>query len=576
MESAAIFRERLTPDAKDEFNVPGTYLYVEPLTPTSSHFAEEAPRRVVSTSLFVFPKRLKTNPVAYVQRLHVYMKGIGRSLEFLQAHGAGWLLRVYVDYSAAWVDIDGDGTQSMLDVISKGLAALKETYGKGLQLVAVRYAMPGYHQGNTFLPSMWRFLPLFDAEVDTMLCIDADNPIGPLLTHFVGQWLASDKTWMFLIPQGYTPPWCGLASAHNNYALCPNAQLWGARRKAGSASSIEPVSMLFDMIGLAHDPDFKAVVRAFEDAIALLPAVLSRLGGVDGFARLAAETKIEELMKPLNNAVEQTIAAAGEANPLAFALRNRQILTVVTSFIFARTLSRLDPTTRWLTRETVQAEIQDVVLNNAFGVDEWVLQLPLDKAVRSGTAMVLRTNSPEYGLDMHDTVKLRQEATTIIDMLTDAIGPTTPPFGELAARTIVFLRLLSPRDKNTPPPVLQRFRAVRANYLQRLYVAAKDTLVAGNLTKEDFERIMNELYKDNTFYKTAMRRLMYIKDRAKWSAWLRKTGAYFNEIDKQFSYRDVDAFEEVKKVLVRGVFLTNDMMHMFKDLVGFEAAGLPF
>ena len=571
----AVFRERPAPEARKLYYHEDSGLYIQPLRRTDDFFTPSEPSQIVSTCLFVFPQRVKENST-YASRVQEYVRGIESSLAFLSLIQPKWILRLYVDYSTARPTTDPD--ELLLQrYIGDAVRTLARSYPRVLQVVAVRLMRPGYQTGRTFMPSIWRFLPMFDLDVDTVVCVDADNPFAPLYMHFIDQWLHSDKAYFFLIPDAYTPPHCALSSTLNDYALCPVAQFWGARR-FDKTSTVAPDEVLHAMLQMTTDPDFSTLVQNVDDITALLPAVGKVIGRSVGWHGVAAIRTFAELHTVLSAAVREAITTS-EAPSLQIALREKSALAFVTGFLFSRVLSRHNPTVMWLNAKALQETIQQMVTSSAYGVDEWLLQVPLAQSLREGSALVLRTSQPDTGLQMHDHVQLAKENQDgngggILDVLS-AVAPRHPPFGEVVARTIVFLRLLSPgraaTGEMTPKEVVDKFREVKRQYYQRLFLLARKQLKRSGWEWPSFASTLDELFLDTAFFARALKRLMYVLDPRMFAEWQRRTGVRYDDRKKRFWYMHLQGFQAVKNILIQGVFLTIDMLHMFKESSSSEA-----
>ena len=411
---ADIFRERPTAECRAKYYDEVTGLYLQPLRETAAYFPQDALRRVVATSLFVFPQRVKVS-ATYGNKVGEYLRGVGKSLQYLAGVSPTWILRLYVDYSAA-KESDDAAEQSLLDQIAAGIAALTNTYPNSLQVVAVRYARPGYQTGRTFLPALWRFLPAFDSTVDLMVCIDADNPISSLYMYFVDVWLQMDKRFFFLIPDAYNPPQCALSSTLNDYALCPIAQFWGARSstrplKSFSRSQILPREVLHKMLALTTDPSFRDVVLQVSEATSLLPLVGEVMRSSGGWEGLAAVTDYAELKARLMSAVREAIVRKLEERiptrvPFEVALQDPAALAFITGFLFSRQLSKHNATIKMINPLALADTVEQMVASSAYGVDEWLLQIPLGLALQKNDALVLRTGNRAICPPQHDANRL--------------------------------------------------------------------------------------------------------------------------------------------------------------------------
>ena len=231
--------------------VPGSPdILIEPFKNSSSSSSSSSSLRLLSSCLFIFPGRASVNAgMKYKQQVQVYMNGLEDSLLRMK-HFPGWTFRLYVDYSVYMPHEDSAAAQIAADVQQR-LGELCRTYGSVMQTYGCRYmpciqrhAFPGFKDGATFMPSIWRFIPMTDPNVEIFCSCDLDNPVSSLLLHIVDDWMhriRKDTNMVFLAFEKYNPSQCAMyVMGHFQTAYtqgddggggyCPIAQFWFWRR----------------------------------------------------------------------------------------------------------------------------------------------------------------------------------------------------------------------------------------------------------------------------------------------------------------------------------------------------------
>lgn len=248
------------PGVAERWAVPGVRsgrLLLQPIghAATSANAARRG-TRVFSVSIFLFPGRAN-GPWAtdYATMVSRYLAGLQVAAANMDRF-PGWVLRVYVDASAVLPSL-GAG---LAEMVRAGLEAAAAAAPRGaLQLVAVRYLRDGYEDGTTFLPAVWRFLPLLDDRVGSFVCWDADTPPHPFFVQRIERWdnRGGDAAATLYFPfEDHRTDWCGLyvgthigAPGLGEHAVCPLAQMWAARRTgpAGGLFSAATVDAMLAM-----------------------------------------------------------------------------------------------------------------------------------------------------------------------------------------------------------------------------------------------------------------------------------------------------------------------------------------
>lgn len=375
--------------------VPGVDgLFIEPL----SVLAPGA--HIFAASFFLFPKRAEgPRGFEYGGMVDMFMNGLRISIENMKYFPA-WTYRLYVDYS---VCAPYDPASSIAAIAKKARAeiqALVKTHAKRVQIVGVRYVP--HLPGTTFLPAIWRFLPIADPSVALFSCWDVDSPPHPLIVHYIEQWHAASapaNNILFSSLEVYRPPQCAAYVATHMrsptagiHSQCPIAQGWAGHPHAdGNAIVVE-------MMALAHNAPLKqmlagANVEEMQKLAETLRAMPLQPSRGNSF-----EAKLEPFVENI-----QRLAATGPAW-LAPAASNRDVAEFAALVLYRRTLLRQLPQSpiRALFESNMAwkriAKIRTIALESDYGVDEWVQHIIYEHALQSNGYSWLRLATPEAGV----------------------------------------------------------------------------------------------------------------------------------------------------------------------------------
>ena len=248
-------------------------LLVTPLVHPRSERSRERSRdaMVVSVSLFIFPGRANGNADDYLERVDSYMRGIDLCLAKLS--GTAWVYRIYVDHSVLREYARDSGAAAAAALVQHRLADIaNKTPASRLDLSAVRFlrAAGGALRptaaeldDTTFLPSIWRFLPMADPTVGIFCSADADNPVSTLMLQLGERWLQEEASHALFFKLKTTfSPQCALYVATHlsgstpQDSMCPIAQFWFWRRIREDAA--DGAALFARLMDLAADADVHA------------------------------------------------------------------------------------------------------------------------------------------------------------------------------------------------------------------------------------------------------------------------------------------------------------------------------
>ena len=560
-------------------------LYIQPFKPTRA-----ADQHVVSTSLFIFPERIKSGPLhfeEYRERVKVYLGGIFKSAEYIKTL-KGIFLRVYLDYSVAMARASSDPALRALgkDVLD-AMDHLVETFAD-VQVVGVRRNSDDVR--TTFLPSLWRFLPLFDDDVSAMICIDADNPFNSLYLELLKPWLAKrDTTYCFILTESYTPAWCSIwAALHrvlSGSVLCPLASMWGALKKRGRGSGpIEDSKVFGDMLDLACRDDLTFAVAnasvldgiergAMEDVFPKVPRKLMQ--NPQAMLKLLEDSVIKHL---------QTL----ERSPLveryvSMVTNHEDIRHFLTIFLFSTYFSRSMPMFRNLARFSAREKLLPVVSGMGYGIDELALQIPLAKRLASKDVTLVKSSNTGVGLSFSShfsftTIRdLDPNFAILQDMLPRLDGNSYVV--EAMLRSVLFLYQIRPNEKSLGE-VVDIFKGTKVHYYRRVYECAAKEFRTMFPNFPRFTKFLDRYYEDDEFCDECLRKFVKIEDRDLFTEFTRSLGVTFQtnaiRLPSNFVYPSSKSFLTVKAVFFRGFFVNISALHLFKTVSNLKAQRTPW
>lgn len=566
---AAIFQQMIHPDKRDDHFLPEWGLYVE----HSRRVLSSRSKKVASASLFFYPDRSKMGDIeGYRMRTTVFLTGILQSLEFVRAI-KDWTFRLYVDYSIVRAADHSD--PDLQDIACKILDVLDdyaESFNKELEIICVRSSHSNY-KTHTFLPSLWRYLPLFDPNVDMLLCSDADNPFNSLYVHFAKTHWEHDARYFMIVPDSYAPHQCVIHAAMNmeshSALLCLNAQLWGAKR-TDARETIEDPAVFTRMLDVIKHPDTYALWSSIGDLNEMRFDVINAIGTSTHYRELLYANGWEPLKDTLITVTQSISRELGKkckkanlARLLEMASENRHIAGFIAFMSFPNLIERYFPPARWLAHSDFRDIVIPVVLDQSFGLDEWLLHILYDHAASSSKVSLLRTSSLEKGLAFKDVISIqRDDPGNTARILSDVVGNYWPPFGEFAARCVAFLKMIAPEpsDKVVGP----MFKQLKSNYYKRLYLIARTTFEAMGMDFKAVYKIFDSLYWSDGFEKRSQKHLMNVADSKKFENWIKSIGVRFDHKTRRFTYPSIKAFIEVKEVCLKGCLVDIKLLHCFK------------
>ena len=560
-------------------------LYIEPaFTQTSTQY------KVISISLFIFPGRVhNSNVEVYRNNIAEYLKGIAGSLRYVRSCLAGWAVRVHVDYSIPLsTRLKGSKHESirlLAQELMDDLDRLQEMYGATLQVVGVRRKFPKGKERFTMFPAMYRFLPLFDPNVDIAMSSEADNPYNSLYHHFAeSEWLETTKKYMFIIPDSYDIEHCLVYIAtHRDVVLpqlCP-CMIWGGK-KVGDSRTIEDAAKFTQMLALQQDP---AVVYLFRniDAIKELARPISKqISQGDLLNSLRNARTLESIHKLLFSV---TAKALETLNPeilppklqriVAICKGDADLMCLIVYINFSTLLSRFVPSAKWVAHFNFLDKVVPAVVSEAYGVDEWLVRVLFDSSMRDGSAIVVSNSAPEYGLRFQDRRALQNDDPgNTIRLFNDIQGGHWPPYGEAVARCVTFLRLMWPLS--APQQVQTTFRQTKNQYYKRLYYMGDCLLLAAGVSYDAFHKLLDHLFFGEGFFLQAGRHVMQVIDSNRFNKFLKQNDITYDAKQRRYSFKNSLGYEKLKVVFLKGCLLDMKMLHMFKICKNSLAQTLPW
>lgn len=284
-------------------------LYIEPFPRPRGRGAAALPAKTVSSSLFIFPERASAND-DYGDRVRAYISGLVRSLECVSAF-PGWEYVLYLDYSV-YRAYESPAIRKIAEWTQGEIGTLLERHPT-FHAIGVRFAS-ALGEASTFLPSIWRFLPMTDPAVKIFTSVDADNPPNPLVMQLGSRWQEqgqSDR--MFVAMESYYPAQCIVYLSYHSRlrpdsepVYCPIAQFWFWRPNEKTKKG-EGAARFAEIMDMLTDPKLEAFFEIPQTWI--LNAFSAVVQKTSGFRRLF-ETCCEENPMVLVSQLEKIVSEA--------------------------------------------------------------------------------------------------------------------------------------------------------------------------------------------------------------------------------------------------------------------------
>lgn len=550
--------------------------------------------RVISISLFIFPGRVSNSNVdVYRNNVAEYITGIEGSLMYVHKCLPDWNVRIHVDYSVvAATRLRGPkhaGIRGLAVSLIDALEGLQQTYDKTMQIVAVRRKFPRGKERYTMFPAMYRFLPLFDQQVEVAMSSEADNPYNSLYHHFAtDKWLKGSKRYMFIIPDSYDIEHCLVYIATHRRVrspqLCP-CMIWGAQKteaRGWPEDTIEDPRKFNEMLRIQSDKHLHYLFQNLSGIKNLGPNVSRSLLQNGSWQTLQKSKNYEDILNVLYTVTKKAISSvAGTSSKddlvaLCNALlRDDDSIMLAVFVIFSTVLSKFVPSAKWVVHFNFLDRVVPAVLSEAYGVDEWLVRLLFDSALNDGQAIIVTTSSPEQGLRFQDRRAIQNDDPgNTLRLLNDLQGGNWPPYGEVVARSLILLRLLWPHE--SPKSVEQAFRKMKSDYFKRLFLMSDSYLAAASVDFDAFYKMLDSLFYNEGFSGQAGRHIMQISDASSFRRFTQSAGVTFDQQNRRFKYTDIKGYNAVKSLLLKGCMLDMKMLHMFKISLNPQAQFVPW
>ena len=559
-----IFHDEPTISSKKKYYVNPWQLYVQPV-----YLSDKSNRNVAAASLFLYPERAAKGELSeYRNRVSEYLSGIKRSLDFVSLRKE-WLYRIYVDYSIiqGYKFHHDKEIRLIAALMLQTLQTYTQRYSNVIEIIAVR----SLQTASTFIASLWRFLPLFDENVDKLLCSEADNPFNSLYLHFADTFWKGDDKYMMISPDTYGPPHCLIRVAmdieSDSANRCFIAQNWGGRRMHKERTIEDPA--LFTM--LLNALDDKDAISMWSNALNLLTMKQAIIKAISDHIDIK-EILYAKTWDALKKRMIDSIQSACRDNKLfkqgidpvilQLASKNRKVAGFIAVMMFPSLIQPHVAVTRHVKQYYVNTFMVPTVLKKGYGIDEWLLHLLYDEVSKQNGVSLIRSNSPEFGITIGQSSWLQSaDAGNTLKLFTDLVKESDLPFGEFVARTIFFLKAISPEKNST---VFHIFKKLKNDYFQRLYLLSQDSFVSANIDYNMAYKLMDSLYYNEGFERQAQKKGVFINDIKKFDAWTKANNILYDHKAKRFSYSNKHGFNVVKNVFFKGLFCDVKFMHIFK------------
>ena len=610
-EPPAIFAATPLPDAVLEAHgVPGVPdLLVERMGGRRRR-ASQGQLKVLSSCLFIFPGRSKGNPEGYRAKVDGYLDGLERSVSNIPLLYPGWVYRLYLDYSV-YMPLPPDGTGALAELVGlvrRRLSALWDDHSANLEVFACRYVRSGYVDGETFMPSVWRYLPMTDPDVAVFGSCDVDNPVSPLLMHLADRWQSTAEdasNLLFLVLEEHWSPQCAVYVASHiaevDSGTCPIAQFWFWRR-VGRTGHLQGRDLFARTMRMAHDP----LLRAFFvdlDLPWLQLTLVPLLAETPAYMRIltssrpaAAAELVADLSGALDEVLRTQIQVDDEADGGTATQRQRrrrwaklvlstpQLLRLATLLVAGKVIAQSYErggdaqigriVSKAFGTEDGVASISDIVVKAAYGIDEWLLHCLMRPEENEGRATVLGASTPEAGVIRQNYATLHHLPGTppVVAWLqgvvrlqtTDSMAWSRGVYAEVLVRSCLLVRLLQPDPKAPAPKAVEEaYARVRTAYMGRLLSMLGYDNMPRDLASTIRDRIKTDLVRNEGYMRAAFRRAVTLRPSAL-AQWLGGRRCSFDEKRLRFSCSDAEGFEALKEVLVRACLMDMRVMHVAK------------
>ncbi len=554
-------------------------LYLQPIhLPNTSH------RNIASASLFLYPERAEKGQVdEYRGRVSEYLKGIKRSLDFIKTKSE-WAYRMYVDYSIVkGLHHTNQDIQEISASMMNALETYRIEYAGDIELIAVRCL----EERSSFLASLWRFLPLFDPNVTRFLCSEADNPFNSLYLYLADTFWKPEDKYMMISPDTYGPPHCLIRVAmdieSNSADKCFIAQNWGGK-KIGKDKTIENPALFTILLEALEDEQTLKMWSSALHILIMRQAIISMISKQLDLKKIVyskswditKKLMIESIQKAGENLSRRKDESRSlkEINDLfALASTNRKIAGFIAMMIFPSLIQPHIAIARHVKKSTL-TNIVPIVSKKGYGIDEWLLHLIYDESRKKHGVSLIRSNSPEHGLTLGQSIWLQvADNGNVIKLLSDLVSDFDPPFGEYCARTIFFLKAISPASDSNVHFI---FKKLKNDYFYRLYLLAKNSFEAANIDYGSAYKLFDSLFHNDNFEHQAFKKAVYINDIKKFQNWIKHLNVYFDQKTRRFSYSNKQGFFAVKNIFLKGLFCEIKSLHIFKFSDDLSAQSIPW
>ena len=562
-------------------------IYIQPMKSTDA-----LEKVVVSTSLFIFPERVKTGPLQfeeYMQRVKGYISGIFKSAAYIKTL-KGLTLQVYLDYSVAMArESDSRDLRALGELVMDAMNSLVDTFS-AVEVIGVRN-LKVQSESSTFLPSLWRFLPLFDDKVSAMICTDADIPFNSLYLELMKPWLAKrNTTYCFIMSDSYQPSWCSIwAALHrvlSGSVLCPLASLWGAAKKRNkSAGSIEDPKTFRDMLHLAKRDDLAFVVENAALLDGLEAEVMRDLLPDRLPIKLIKNPKamLDFLEHCVLDRLRQRIPSPVIDKFISILDEQSDILHLTTTILFSTYFARDMPMFRHLARFNMKDKILPIVSGMGFGIDELTLQIPLAKRLSAKDVTLVKATTLGMGLTFQPNFSFTtiRDLDPIFAILQDVLPRQDDKsfVVEAMLRSVLFLRQIQPHSKSTKK-VIDQFAVTKTHYYRRVFECAANEFQKMFPQFSKFRRFLDQFYFDETFSQKCLKRFIKVESQTSFEEFIKAVGVTLISSPTSslnfFVYPSLESYQTIKSVFFKGFFLNIPTLHLFKTVDNLKAQNLPW
>ena len=526
-------------------------LQIEPFRNTNTNRHSKIVK-VVSSALFIFPDRVKsagTGTSEYTQQLQLYLAGLEKGVQCISAF-KGWVYRLYVDYSV-YIKYEDEKTNRAADMVQKILDRLMKTHPIVFEIYGVRCV--GDVQNATFLPSIWRYLPMIDKEVDVFTVIDVDNPVNALLMHLGETWLAdtaeggrkrSNNSMFIAIPQHMSVQ-CALyihRYGHpSEHKFCPVAQDWFWKPGTGDTERfVRMMELVADpTLTVFFDVDVEWLYGEFRTAV-----VTSK-----GFLDMIDTYKDMAPMKELKNVVRTAVNLISPQTKWSKAVQKSDTLLYMLTMALVGSAADDQENHANHIKGRIQFEAASkVVMNMGYGIDEFVLNALVGPSSKS---TIVTADTPEAGLAVQKfNLSVERGAPSPVRLLSaGAIIPDRKVM-DYILRTAILCVALQP-EKSSSPESFRWFNNSMKPYIDRVrYLHV-------------YKDAVTFLLRNEPAYLRAMLFRLVAVDQAKFRKWCNNIHILYDRNNKLvYQTRDKAEMDAVKDVFVRALFINWFNLHL--------------